>query len=125
MGGAGRVRRSDMNAVLTHRHLSQTRQSCSAEQRYTLLRSVPAEYWQIMAHDEHNKGLDLKNSFGQCVYLLQKHNSINLQCVLCFGGDKKRAHSQSYAALKTVTGEIKYNKVEVAANFVIFFSWPG
>lgn len=67
-GGAGRVRHSDMNAVLTHRHLSQTRQSCSAEQRYTLLRSVPAEYWQIMAHDEHNKELDLKNSFGQCVY---------------------------------------------------------
>lgn len=85
-GGAGRVSRSDMNAVLTHRHLSQTRQSRSAEQRYILLRSVLAEYWQIMAHDEHNKKLDLKNSFCQCVYLLQKHNSINLQCVVCSGG---------------------------------------
>lgn len=65
------------------------RQSCSAEQRHALLRSVQAEHWEIMAHDEHNKELDLKNRFCQCVYSLQNHNSINLQCVLCSGGRKK------------------------------------
>lgn len=38
---------------------------------------------------------------------------------------QKKAHSQCYAALKTVTGKIKYNEVELAANFGIFFPWPG
>lgn len=103
-------------AVLTHRHLFQTRQSWSAEQRYALLRSVLAEYWEIMAHDERNKELDLKNRFCQCVYLLQKRNSINLQCVVCSGGEKK-AYSQCYRALKMVTGKIKYNKVELRSKF--------
>lgn len=112
-------------AVLTHGHLFQTIQSCSAQQRYALLRSALAEYWEIMPHDEHNKELDLKNRFCQCVYLLQKRNSIKLQCVVCSGGEKKKAYSQCYAALKMVMGKIKCNKVELAANFVIFFSWPG
>lgn len=111
-------------AVLTHRHLFQTRQSCSAEQRYALLRSVLAEYWEIMAHDEHNKELDLKNRFCQCVHLLQKRNSINLLCVVC-SEEKKGSYSQCYAALKMVTDKMTYNKVELAANFLIFFSWPG
>lgn len=49
-----------------------------------------AEYWEIMAHDEHNKELDLKNRFCQCVYLLQKRNSINLQRVVSSEGKKRR-----------------------------------
>lgn len=73
-------------AVLTHRHLCPTRQSCSVEQRYALLRSVLAEYREIIAHDEHDKEMDLKNRFCQCVYLLQKRNSINLQCAVCSKG---------------------------------------
>lgn len=96
-------------AVLTHRLLFQTRQSCSAEQRYALLRSALAEYWEIMAYDEHNKELELKNRFCQCVYLLQKRNSINLQCVVCSGG-KKKAYSRCYAALKMVTGKLSIIK---------------